>query len=85
MRQLKGESRTAAEVVVDGIELILAELDLCLEVSQNQDQALKIKRALYLAQRDTKQDPNFLASGSRRKVHVQQLDKILRNALPNFT
>ena len=35
------ESRTAAEVVMDGIDLIWAELDLCFEVTQNQNQVRK--------------------------------------------
>ena len=57
-RQLKGESRTAAEVVMDdalvqddGIDLIVEELDGCWEVTQDQDKASKIEKALL---RDTK-------------------------------
>ena len=71
----------AAEVVMDGIEFISAELDLPFEVTQNQGQAFQIKRAPYQAQRDTKQDPNLLASVTARRLHVQQKDKILRSAL----
>ena len=51
MRQLKGESRTAAEVVMgdalvqdDGIDLIVEELDRCWEVTQDQDRASKIEK-----------------------------------------
>ena len=54
MRQLKGESRTAAEVVMDdalvqddGIDLIVEELDRCWEVTQDQDKASKIEKASY--------------------------------------
>ena len=53
LRQPKGESRTAAEVVMDealmqddGIGLIFAELDRCWEVTQDQDKASKIEKAL---------------------------------------
>ena len=53
LRQLSGESRTAAEVVMDealmqddGIGLIFAELDRCWEVTQDQDKASKIDKAL---------------------------------------
>ena len=52
-RQLQGESRTAAEVVMggalvqdDGIDLIVGELDRCWEVTQDQDKASKIENAL---------------------------------------
>ena len=51
LRQLKGESRTAAEVVMDdalvqedGIDLIVEELDRCWEVTQDQAQASKIEK-----------------------------------------
>ena len=52
--QLKGESPTAAEVVMDdalvqddGIDLIVAELNRCWEVTQDQDKASKIDKALF--------------------------------------
>ena len=58
LRQLKGESRTAAEVVMDdglvqddGIDLIVEELDRCWEVTQDQDKASKIEKALYETQK----------------------------------
>ena len=57
LRQLKSESRTAAEVVMDdalvqddGIDLIVEELDRCWEVTQDQDKASKIENTLF---RDT--------------------------------
>ena len=63
LRQLKGESRTAAELVIDevlmsidGIDLLNADLDLCFEATQKQDQASKIERTLCLAQGDMEQD-----------------------------
>ena len=59
LRQLKGESRTAAEVVMDdalvqddGIDLIVEELDRCWEVTQDHDKASKIEKALFETQRD---------------------------------
>ena len=79
VRYMKGERRMAAEVVMDGIEFISAELDLSSEVTQNQNQAPKIKRAVYLTHWNTKQDPNLLASVTGRRLHVQQQDKILRS------
>ena len=52
LRQLKGESQTAAEVVMDdaliqddGVDLIVEELDRCLEVTQDKDRASKIEMA----------------------------------------
>ena len=63
MRQLKGESRTAAEVVMDealiqddGNDLIVEEFDRCWEVTQEQDRASKIEKALYETQSDVKME-----------------------------
>ena len=51
MRQLKGQSRIAAEVVMDaalvqddGIDFIVEELGRCWEVTQDQDKASKIEK-----------------------------------------
>ena len=51
LRQLKGESRTAAEVVMDdalvqedGIDLIVGELDRCCEVTQDKTKHRRSKR-----------------------------------------
>ena len=58
LRQLKGESRTAAEVVMDdalvqddGIDLIVEELDRCWEVTQDQRQSVEDRKGPL---RDTK-------------------------------
>ena len=40
----------------DGIDLHLAELGRCFEVAENQDEASKIERVPYLAQRHKKQN-----------------------------
>ena len=84
LRQLKRESRSAAveiyEVLLanDGIELVIvAELDRWYEITQNQDQASKIQRVLHLAQRDMKQDPNFLSCVARRQLHYQKIGNAL--------
>ena len=61
LRQLKGESRTVAEVVMDdalvqddGIDLLMEELDRCWEVTQDQDKALKIEKAFFETQKYVK-------------------------------
>ena len=79
MRQLKGESRTADEVVKDdaflqddGIDLIVEELDRCWEVTQDQDKASKIEKALYETQRDVKMEKTFMSYVARRKLNFQQ-------------
>ena len=56
LRQLKGESRTAAEVVMDDMLKTNDSIGL---ITESQDPASKIGRALHLAQRDSKQDPSF--------------------------
>ena len=85
LRQLKGESRTAAEVVMDdalvqddGIYLIVEELDRCWEVTQDQDKASKIEKGLFEAQRHVKMEMTFMSYVARRKLNFQQLE----NALP---
>ena len=52
LRQLKGESQTEAEVVLDnalvqedGIDMFVEELDRCWEVTQDQDKSVKIEKA----------------------------------------
>ena len=89
MRQFKGESRTAAEVVLDdalvqddGIELIVEELDRCWDVTQDQDQASKIEKALYETQRDVKMETTFMSYVARRKLNFQQVENALRTPLP---
>ena len=78
LRQLKGESRTAAEVVMDdarlvqddGIDLIVEELNRCWEVTQDQDKASKIEKALYETQRDVKMETTFMSYVARRKLNI---------------
>ena len=89
LRQLKGESRTAAEVVMDdalvqddGIDLIVEELDRCWEVTQDQDKASKIEKALYETPRDTAIETTFMSYVTRRKLHFQQLENALGTSLP---
>ena len=84
LRQLKGESPTAAEVVVDdalvqddGIDLIAEELDRCWEVTRDQDKASKIEMALFETQRDVKTETAFMSYVARRKHKFQQLENAL--------
>ena len=88
MRQLKGESRTAAEVVMDdalvqddGIDLIVEKLDRCWEVTQDQDKASKIEKA-FETQRDVKMEATFMSYVARRKLNFQQLENALGTSLP---
>ena len=93
LRQLKkGESRTAAEVVMDdalvqddGIDLIVEALDRCWEVTQDQDKASKIEKALFETQRDVKMETTFMSHVTRRKLNFQQLENALGTQLPAVT
>ena len=85
----QSESRTAAEVVMDdalvqedGIDLIVEELDRCWEVTQDQDKASKIEKALYETQRDVKMETTFMSYETRRKLNFQQLENALGTPLP---
>ena len=78
LRQLKGESRIAAEVDMDdafvqddGIDLIVEELVRCWEVTQDQDKASKIEKALYETQRDVRMETTFMSYVARRKLNFQ--------------
>ena len=89
MRQLKGESRTAAEVVVDdalvqddGIDWIVAELDRCWEVTQDQDKVSKIEKAFNKTERDVKRETTFMSNVARRKLNFQQLENVLGTPVP---
>ena len=89
LRQLKGESRTAAEVVMDdalvqddGTDLIVEELDRCWEVTQDKDKASKIEKALYETQRDVKMETTFMSYVARRKLNFQELKNALETPLP---
>ena len=83
LRQLKGESRTAAEVVLDdalvqedGIDGIVEELDRCWEVTQDQDKASKIEKGLF------ETEATFMSYVARRKLYFQELDNALGTPLP---
>ena len=89
LRQLKGESRTAAEVVMDdalvqddGIDLIVEELDRCWEVTQDQNKASKIEKAFFETQRHVKMETTFMSYVVRRKLNFQQLENALGTSLP---
>ena len=89
LRQLKGESRTAAEVVMDdalvqedGIDLIVAELDRCWEVTQDQDKASKIEKAFFETQCDAKSETTLMSYVARRKLKFQQLENAPGKPLP---
>ena len=56
----------------DGIDLIVEELDRCWEVTQDQDKASKIEKALYETQRDVKMETTFMSYVARKKLSFQQ-------------
>ena len=66
----------------DGIDWIVEELDRCWEVTQDQDKASKIEKALFETQRDVKMETTFMSSVARRKLNVQQLESALGTPLP---
>ena len=89
LRQLKGESWTAAEVVMDdalvqddGIDLVVQELDRCWGVTQDQDKASKIEKALFETQRDAKTEITFMSCVARRKLKLKQLENALGTSPP---
>ena len=66
----------------DGIELIVVELDRCWEVTQDQDKASKIEKALFESQRHAKTETTFLSNVARRKINFQHLENALVTSLP---
>ena len=66
----------------DGIDLIVEELDRCWEVTQDQDKASKIEKALYEKQRDVKMETTFMSHVARRKLNFQQLENALGTSPP---
>ena len=64
----------------DGIDLIVEELDRCWEVTQDQDKASKIEKALYETQRDVKMETTFMSYVTRRKLNFQQFENALADA-----
>ena len=90
LRQLKGESRAAAEVVMDdalvqddGIDLIVEKLDRCWEFTQDPDRASKIEKALFETQRDVKTETTYVSYVARRKLNFKQLENALGAPLPS--
>ena len=71
-----------ALVQEDGIDSIVEELDRCWEVTQDQDKASKIEKALYETQRDVKMEKTFMSYVTRRKLNFQQLENALVTSLP---
>ena len=61
----------------DGVDLIVEELDRCWEVTQDQDKAAKIEKALYETQRDVKMETTFMSYVARTKLDFQQLENAL--------
>ena len=65
-----------------GIDLIVEELDRCWEVTQDQDRASRIEKALFETQRDVKMETTFMSYVTRRKLHFQKLENALGTPLP---
>ena len=66
----------------DGIDLIVEELDRCFEVTQDQEKASKIEKALFETQRDVKMETTFMSCVARRKLNFQQLENALGTPPP---
>ena len=66
----------------DGIDLIVEELDRCWEVTQDQDKASKIEKALFETQRDVIMETTFMSFVAQRKLNFQQLENALKTSLP---
>ena len=87
LRQPQGESWTAAEVVMDdalvqddAIDLIVEELDRCSEVTQDQEKASKIGKALFETQRDVTMETIRTWHGGNSPFN--KLENALRTPLP---
>ena len=66
----------------DGIDLTVGELVQCWEVTQDQDTASKIEKALFETQRDVKTEATFMSDVARRELNFQQLGNALGKPLP---
>ena len=66
----------------DGVDLIVAELNRCWEVTQDQDKASKTERALFETQSEVKTETTFMSHVARRKLNFQQLENALWTPLP---
>ena len=69
----------------DGVDLIVAELDRCWEVTQDQDKASKIERAFFETHRDVKTETTFMSDVARRKLNLQHLENALGTGLRDIT
>ena len=69
-------------LIQDGVDKIVAELNRCWEVTQDQDKASKIEGALFETQRDVKTETAFMFYVARRKLNFQQLKNALVTPLP---
>ena len=69
----------------DGIDLVVEEVERRWEVTQGQDKASKIERALFETQRDVKTETIFMSYVARRKLNFQQLEHALETPLPAVT
>ena len=65
----------------DGIDLIGEELDRCWEVTQDQDKASKVEKAIFETQRDVKMETTFMSHVARRKLNFQKLENAMRMPL----
>ena len=66
----------------DGVNLIVEEFDRCWEVTQEQDRASKIAKALFETQRDVKMETTFMSYVARSQLNFQQLENALETPLP---
>ena len=66
----------------DGIDMIVVELDRCSEVTQDQDKASKIEKALFETRRDAETETTFMSYVARRKLNFQQLENAPGTSLP---
>ena len=66
----------------DGIDLTVEEQDRCWEVTQDQNRASKIEKALFETQRDVKTEATYMFYVAGRKLNFQQLENALGTPQP---
>ena len=66
----------------DGVDLSVAELNQCWDVTQDQDKASKIERTLFETKREVKTETTFMSYVAQRKLNFQQLENALGTLLP---
>ena len=81
LRQLAEVILDDALIQDDGFYLIEGEPDRCWEVTQDQDKASKIEKALLETHRDVRTEINFMFV-ARRKLNIQQQEYALGTPLP---